>query len=59
MKLYVSMAGVEYEGENIIGIFDTEEKATNSCIRHYNEHKDYCCDYYWVYDSYVLNEVIA
>lgn len=34
MKLYAAMAGVEYEGPWVLGIFDTESGANEACKKH-------------------------
>jgi hypothetical protein len=43
MKVYIAECGFDYEGFDISGVFDSEEKANKYLEENYCESKSYVC----------------
>lgn len=59
MKVFVAMVGVNYEGGEPIGVYDSAESALAALREYANrvESKPYMSDYFEVYE-YELNKVL-
>ena len=55
MKIFVAIVGWDYEGDDVIGVFDTQELAQAACDRHKYKEGDWRGDTREVVE-YELNE---